>query len=186
MAGSPIKRARNGKGNDTPKVEQAKLQKQLDQANNRIKLQADEIAALKAELARVNPDVIAKSLERAPFPPTQAECDRILALGEIGLTPTQMQAELMYDQDQWREATNKYPQFAKALGLASTRARGKWTQKIHDSLNSNDWKFPYDRAMRFIEDSFDTGIEDEGDASELVHVAIGKEARKLFAREVAQ
>lgn len=184
MPGRPLKRAKEQAEKDSAHITNTQAKKDLRQARQQITLLESQIRSLKSELARVNPDAINKSLEEAPYPPDDELCNRILALGEIGLTPKQIQAEFIWSDAQWVEAMSMYPKFSSAVSRACTRAQGHWTQRIHDALNNHDWTYPYEKAMSFVATQFDTGAAVDGNAVDVVHVSIGREARALFSREV--
>lgn len=158
------------------------LKLQLKEANALIEKQDDEIAVLKQLLARENPAALVETMPEPVWPPTDELCVKVLAMGEVGSSPMQIQAEFMWTKEQWSEAVNAYPKFKAAVSRARARAIAVWHQRSSDAMARDQWKFQIDKVQRFLSTVFTDDERVDGDASKLVHVAFGDGARDMFSR----
>ncbi len=158
------------------------LKLQIKEANALIEKQADEIATLKQLLARENPNALVEQMADPVWPPNDELCNKVLAMGEVGASPVQIQAEFMWTKEQWTEALNAYPKFKASVSRARARAIAVWHQRSSDAMARDQWKFQIEKVQRFLDTMFADDERADGDASRLVHVAFGDGARDMFSR----
>jgi hypothetical protein len=160
--------------------------------------QRAEIANLKAQLETVTSELeqtramLARTdanafLGTLPEPIKQYSPDlipRTLALASCGMSIIEIGAEFGVDEKTLVKWQEKYPQFRAALHRARVNARAYWLRKGREAIEANNWRFRLAELPTLVDALFPEDDMANGDSADVVHVAIGREARALFSREV--
>lgn len=143
-----------------------------------------ETARLRGLLARVAPELLEASDAPAKTEYDSTILESINAFAAQGMAESEWIAAFGISIGTWNNWIRNHPELAEATQRASARYFAWWDEQARDAMHSNNTRFPVSVYQAVKANALDTlqSFRSMGDASELVHVAIGIEGRGILSR----
>lgn len=133
-----------------------------------LQAQDEELVELRAIVARTDHMAIVNRLPGVTADYAPELCNKVIALGAIGLSPDETRTELGLSEDDWKGWKARYPAFEAATSRARSLAKAYWFRKGRVAMETHNWKFNIDRLPKIMAMMFSEDNQELGNASELV------------------